>query len=110
MSAERLAATVLWTELVNALVADGIIPKPIQQSGPATTAVILSLAQREMRGPWIPMHITPEPGKDVVALDAIGRLCVISYVKDGRWIWNGSFVAPKRFRYYTHVSLDGVPT
>jgi len=116
MSAVRMMAVAAWTQLVDAMRADGLIDPAITKSGPATTAVLVDLVQAtvpaEQRGPWLSMSIKPRPGRQVVALDVLGKLCVLHWEDHGvrgTWVWNGSPVDPERFVAYTFISnFDGV--
>lgn len=114
MSGLKEKATTIWTELLEGLRADGLIANAIQQSGAATTAVIVGLAKTitendgEQRAPWLSLSMVPQPGREVVAIDFTGKLHVIHFDADSNgWLWNGSHVDPARFVKYTFVSTEG---
>lgn len=103
-------ATVLWTELLEALRVDGMIAHCITQSGPATTHVIVALAQR-FQQPWIGPHIKPQPGKQVVAIKSNGKLEVVYWdAQVDFWIdTKGNPIAEEFVTAYTFVNTDGAP-
>lgn len=107
MSALKMGATVLWTKLLEAMRADGLIAQSITQTGPATTAVIVELVQQANNGPWLPMSYKPTPGREVVAIDERGCIAAPVCYDDvaDKWLWNGSEVAESRFKLWTFVQL-----
>lgn len=111
-------ATVLWTELLEALRADGMIAHCITQSGPATTHVVVALAQRMLpqQQPWIGPHIKPQPGKQVVAKLVTGKLLMLAWNNEadahGECWWNdteGRCYPDQSILAYTFVNTDGAP-
>ena len=109
MSAVRLAAVVMWTELVNAMRADGLIAREVTSTGPATAALCMSWARDTLQpgqdGRWIPMHFMPASGRQVVAVDSIGGIAaplVYDYDREC-WLWNGSEVAAERFESWCYI-------
>lgn len=87
MSELKMMATTLWTQLVTAMHADGLLDASITQSGPATTKVIVETCRDAMmastiEAPWLKMDMHPTPGKWVVAYDNNGMLHVLSYSEE----------------------------
>lgn len=108
MSALKEAATIMWTKLVEAMRADGIIAHRIEQSGPATTSVIVDACQavlgREYDGTWLPMTIHPDIGREVVAATIDGKLVApLTINKYGTWYHNGKRVAVRFYSKWTYV-------
>lgn len=73
MSAVKMQAVTLWTQLVNAMRQDEMIAHAIVQSGPATTAVLMEAAAlmlgpaaRNSEYPWLSCDIHPESGRHVL--------------------------------------------
>lgn len=91
----------LWTDLLDALRADGLIAPIITQSGPRTTALILRMVK-----PWLSMRITPTPGCEVLAVDERGCMAAVHYDDVAKtWMWNGSSVVADRFVKWRYVEL-----
>jgi hypothetical protein len=112
MSAIRLGATALWTELLIAMREDGIIAKCIEQSGPATTAVIVQAVQAVLEGrrssTWMPMHILPQSRKQVVGVTKFNILHILVYMADEKaWYYSssGASADPALFVGYKFMSL-----
>ena len=112
MSALRMAATTLWTQLIDAMRADGIIAQCITQSGPATNAVITDAATKALHGPWLSMGIVPAaPNRQVVAVSESGGLFVVWYDHvEQEWVHSsdGSIVGDAIVAY-TFIDTSGVP-
>ena len=82
-------ATNYWTELLEALRADGLIAMAITQSREATTSFIVSKCSEPepANGPWLPMTMFPQPGVQVVAaMHTGGKMCVLTYSEDRKWL------------------------
>jgi hypothetical protein len=103
-------AETLWTRLLEAMRADGIIAHCVLQSGPATTQIIVETVQQASR-PWIPMHMKPTPGKQVVAVNNSGQISVLTYSRDhDRWLdRDNRGVDESCFKGYTFVDTSGAP-
>lgn len=101
MSDLKEKATELWSQLVQAMHADGILATSITQSGPATTAVIVNVCQAGGEvidnTPWLKMAMKPQPGVEVVARDADGHLFIVSIDHGGRWHLGNRLVRESRF-------------
>jgi hypothetical protein len=91
MSDLQKAAGDLWTRLIIAMREDGIIAQCITQSGPATTALILSLVQPGATPdhPWLPVSIKPEPQRAVLGCTVNGLLLGVYW--DGS-VWRDTLV------------------
>lgn len=108
----------LWTRLLSAMREDGMIAHCVTQTGPATTQVLVETVQQAMR-PWIPMHMKPTPGKQVVALKHDGSLEVICFCSESGKVksWDdryGQIICldedvSAHFKAYTFVDTKGVP-
>lgn len=104
-------AVQLWTKLIVAMRADGLIAECVTQSGPATTALLVELVQEPgYEGAWINMGIVPsEPHRQVVAValdkGTEATLAILTY--DGvDWRYaNGGRCDPRAWRYWTYVKL-----
>ncbi len=105
-------ATDLWTQLLQALREDGLIAMCVTQSGPKTTSVIVNTAAATMAAapqPWVPMHMQPKPGREVVARHrSSGNHHVLRYCDDGDvapgWYKGRVMVMPERYAAWTFVS------
>lgn len=100
-------ATAMWTALLEALRADGLVGQIITQSGPATTNFIVEKCQEpSANGPWLPMHMLPQPGVQVVALDKDGGLHVVM-IEDSydEWVFvhNGQLLNAGMMLGYTFI-------
>lgn len=105
MSAARLRATTLWTQLVIAMRADGILPEQITQTGPATAAVIIEATTPDLV--WLAPNIHPKDNKRVLAVDLDGDITVVIWL-GGRW-WReddtGHCGVPINIARWTHIKL-----
>lgn len=113
MSALKEAATQLWSKLLTAMTSDGMFAPThvIRTSGPATTAVIVEIAQH-IAQPWIGMHIKPTPGREVVAIKRDNSSLEVLCVDDESMLWIDAFantVDATAYAAYTFVNTDGVP-
>lgn len=72
MSAAQVAQ-LLWTGLLSALKADGLIANCIESTGPNTTTYLNILAMENVMKDgtliWIPVSIPPNPGAEVFVID-----------------------------------------
>lgn len=106
MSALKLMATMLWTQLLEGLRSDGLIASCVLQSGPATTRVILDMCE----APWINADTPPTPSRHVAAIDELGNLIGVYWSEDVGWCLTHNDLAPKhKVHMYTFVNTDGVP-
>lgn len=102
------AATTLWDRLIIAMRADGLLAHCVVQSGPATTAVLVDLAQPQ--APWLGMHIHPQPGVEVVAIDNKDRVCVMTYNAEKGWMRGVQrAVKADTYRGWQFVRFTAVP-
>lgn len=103
MSEVKMKATVLWTRLVTAMRADGLLAECITQCGPATAAVMVELVQEPgYNGTWLPGSIKPRSDTCVLAINEKGEPC-ISYWSDdfGHWVSDEPVVVTK----WTYIKL-----
>jgi hypothetical protein len=99
----------MWTQLIEAMRADGLIAHCITQSGPATNAVIMDAVTNVANGPWLSMNIKPEPKRDVVGLSKSGRLHILQFT-GAVWSYNDGWCCnPDNFYGYTHINTSGAP-
>jgi hypothetical protein len=100
-------ATQYWTELLEALRADGIVATIITQSGPATTNFIVAKCNEPepANGPWLPMTMFPQPGVQVVAVRIDkGALCVLTYNEQhASWMANGRRTKAGYYKGWTFI-------
>lgn len=111
MSALQMKATTLWTTLLQAMQADGLIAHCITQSGPATTKVIVGACQEMQQPVWLPMHMLPNDGVEVVASRYDGAIEVLKRSAD---FWTGKVgdewgvVDPASYRGWCFVKFTGL--
>jgi hypothetical protein len=104
-------AVQLWTKLIVAMRADGLIAECVTQSGPATTALLVELVQEPgYEGAWMSMNIVPsEPHRQVVAvaLDKGTEVALTILTHDGvDWRYaNGSLCDTRVWYRWTYVKL-----
>lgn len=119
MSALKMMATQLWTELLQGLRQDGLIAACVEQSGPATTKVIVdtcnTLMQAQESATWLRMTMKPTPGREVVACDDNGGFHILTYSEEqGSWMRGKTKVraakyAGWRFVNYHAPQVEDVP-
>jgi len=98
-------ATQYWTELLEALRADGLIAPVITQSREATTNFIVAKCSEpdSANGPWLPMTMLPQPGVQVVAALVNGGLRVLTYSEDRGWLRDGGLTRVKSYKGWTFI-------
>lgn len=112
MSAEKLMATTLWTQLVNAMRQDEMIAHCIVQAGPATAAVIMDTVRQVQQAqyPWLSADIKPQAEKQVLGIDIDGHVHLLRWNGGCSWFdsageWHGDIV---KWRYFDLPPKDGV--
>jgi hypothetical protein len=108
MSELKIAATNLWSRLVQAMRQDGHISDDVVQSGPATTKVIVEACQASNDKAWLSMTIRPQPGRHVVACDKSGNLHVVHYdPSDACWKVGSAKMPEFMFKGWCFVDYRG---
>lgn len=115
MSALKMAATVIWTQLCNALIEDGMMAPLIQQSGPKTTAFVVQLAQdnvmKESAMTWVPAAIAPNHKVEVFGIDMANPKWpgdIVYFNKQvNLWITRSGQVAPRISHYLVIPPREG---
>lgn len=105
MSALKMAATTLWTQLQQALLQDGLITSHIVTTGPATAKVIVDVCNA-LEPAWLNMGIKPaEEGKWVLARDEGNNYCALRYYpKTARWMdHSGRTYTDEAFVQWRHL-------
>lgn len=103
----------LWTRMVEAMRADGLIAHVVTQSGPATTAVIVEMAQGQPTtpdAPWLGMtDVLPGHGREVVARDLKGALHILWYDANARsWMKGKARARADKYVQWRFVDTAGV--
>lgn len=106
-----MLATVLWTELVNALRADSLIDPAITRSGPQTTAVLNGIVDGigAVGDKWMSMRIKPKLfGTNVLAVQTDPlRYDVLLVDESGEWrfaaMGDYPLVTVENYRAWTYI-------
>lgn len=103
----------LWTRMVEAMRADGLIANVVTQSGPATTAVIVEMVQGQPTtpdAPWLGMtDVLPGHGREVVARDLKGALHILWYDANARtWMKGKARARADKYVQWRFVDTQGV--
>lgn len=110
MSALKTMATTLWTQLLQGLRQDGLIATCVEQSGPATTKVIVetcnTLKQAQESSTWLRMAMLPKPGREVIACDNAGGFHVLTYSEEARsWMRGMTKVRANKYAGWRFVEF-----